>query len=136
MEKININGKEFTAEELNKLIEQSKKEKKDWKRPNAFISTERGCIALGLPDLTNDQRNKHILHFQLQSYADYHNEEWKADWNNDGQEKFGIEHFSTIFEVQVKRGYNDFIFGISVKSQEIAKAMLEEFKDELEIYLK
>lgn len=137
MEKININGKEFTAEELNKLIEEAKKPK--FKRNAVTQSIYLGADVKTLEfktEISSVFSDKAILMYHMQQFADEHNGDWVADWEDLDQEKWGVEHYGGGFEVDWYRVSYYFLFGISVKSKKIAKAMLEEFKDELEIYLK
>ena len=75
---------------------------------------------------------------EMHAFAHARNEGWIADWRGVSQKKFGI-FYSTYkgFEVNQRSFYNEFIFGISVKSMEIADEMFEEFGERIaEVYNK
>mgnify|MGYP005986917539 CR=1 FL=1 len=115
---IKLNG-EYTEEQLLQIIEDNKK---------AWLDCQLNAEDVRL------YRAKEDLMFGMIKFAKFHNEGWKADWKDSNQLKFGLQ-YSETFYFDVFYGHNPFLFGISVKTKEIAKKMLEEFKEELEIYL-
>lgn len=140
---------DYTIGELKELI--AKKEKKDWKKQ----SLGQYRILLCDDGIYRYSRHKHTYNFsytkesdaelfakkmdlmnRMNLFALIHNEGWKADWEGARQKKWGIGHNEdSCFIIEEHNDYNMFLFGISVKSEEIAESMLEEFKDELNIYL-
>lgn len=138
---------DYTIGELKELI--AKKEKKDWKeqaKGEYYVAQKvNGHYEISVCDLVTDfsyknekeakiAAKKMDLMNRMNLFALIHNEGWKADWE-DYKFKWGLAYYSGGTEVDYSTRGNNFLFGISVKSEEIAKAMLEEFKDELDIYL-
>lgn len=79
---------------------------------------------------------KVILMYQMHAFAHARNEGWVPDWNDGKVGKFGILYNAyDEFEVLGSFWCNYFVFGISVKSMEIAVEMFEEFGERIkEIY--
>lgn len=71
------------------------------------------------------------LMIEMWHFANVHNNGWKPNWNNDSK-KYGVEKVHKGVGIESQGGYNSFVFGIAVKSIEIANKMLEEFKDKIE----
>ncbi len=69
---------------------------------------------------------------EMHAFAHVKNEGWVANWGDEYSPKFGIVHnIHKGFTGNYSWGCNDFIFGISVKSIEIAAEMLEEFGERI-----
>ena len=147
MKTININGKDFTIDELNELIAQKEKESwRDgfkgqwqpylysdggWKPHKMFKEVENRYKTREEAEL----RAKQIALFcDMKEWAKIHNEYWIPDWNNYNQKKWGIEFLKENFDVTELRTYNVFVYGVVVKSKELAEQMLEEFRDRLYLY--
>lgn len=116
---------DYTIGELKEIIQQ--REQKQWSRKKVEFYYSY--------DFSTTLLEKITLIIHMQSFADYHNDGWKADWCNNDQKKWGISSGRYRFTTDYDYVYNSFLFGISVKSEEIAEAMFEEFGEELEIYL-
>lgn len=78
-------------------------------------------------------KEKMLLMQEMLAFAHVRNEGWEANWR-EGVGKYGIIMIED--EVTVERYYitNSFIFGISVKSKEIAEEMLAIFGERIEKY--
>lgn len=92
---------------------------------------------------------KCTLMLEMHQFAYYNNDGWIPDWSTHRQDKFGIRHSTEIvFSQPTTEGFtvyhynnrnsenatlhkNYFIFGISVKSRELAEKMLVEFGDRI-----
>lgn len=70
---------------------------------------------------------------QMHAFAHVRNEGWVPDWDNGDQKKWGI-FYDALGRLQVYYNTwgNDFIFGLSVKSREIADEMAKEFGERIE----
>ena len=82
-------------------------------------------------------KEKMLLMQEMLAFAHVRNEGWTAHWEEDDQEKWGIIHdeiVSTKFEVIQGWLSNSFIFGITVKSREIAKEMFFIFGERVKKY--
>ena len=147
MSKININGKDFTVEELNALIEEAKKPKfVNEGKYHLQISTDgnwheryyAGNWKWKNHYQTQEEAERHTKYFQLFTdlyfFAKEHNDGWIPYWSDDNQIKWGIE-ISKNIEIYETFVYPSFLFGISFKSKEIAEKALEQFKDRLTDYL-
>ncbi len=76
--------------------------------------------------------NKVMLMQEMHQFAYVKNEGWLPDWADLSEEKFGILYSAYVgLEVECTMGCNYFIFGISVKSREIAGEMFEEFGERI-----
>lgn len=146
---------DYTIGELKEIIQQ-REQKKDWKEKakGTYCITHYGNGSIGAYnasykkyDFTYKKESdaelfakKVDLFNRMNLFALIHNKnsngtQWVADWKDDAQTKFGIVYYREL-QTDYQNRANLFVFGIPVKSREIANAMLEEFKDELEIYLK
>lgn len=78
-------------------------------------------------------KEKILLMQEMHAFAHAMNDGWLPNWNDVSQKKHGIayERNSSIIEF---KHYNYFIFGIAVKSEEIAEQMLKEFGERIEKY--
>ena len=77
--------------------------------------------------------NKMQLMQEMHSFAYVKNEGWIADWRDGRKNKFGILYNAhDEFEVRSIEWCNYFVFGVSVKSREIAEEMFEEFGGRIE----
>lgn len=155
MKKIKINGQEFTIEQLNELIEQAK-EPQHWTEKLVQPIEEEYCYIEDDMDKCfhickrkySDRKPQHAfkteeqaqivaekctLMVEMHNFAHAMNDGWIPDWDNLKETKFGLG-FTGGFQITNSNYYNYFLFGIAVKSQEIAEKMLKEFKDRLEIY--
>ena len=81
-------------------------------------------------------KEKILLMQEMHAFAHARNEGWVPDWNDGKVGKFGILYNAyDEFEVLGSFWCNYFVFGISVKSMEIAVEMFEEFGERIkEIY--
>jgi hypothetical protein len=71
------------------------------------------------------------LMVEMQNFAAVHNEGWKPNWSI-GISKWGIAHNEDdSFIEEDYTTYNCFVFGITVKTKEIAEKMLEEFEERI-----
>jgi hypothetical protein len=76
---------------------------------------------------------KALLMADMMHFAYVRNEGWVPNWGDDEQDKYGLsignnrEIYSISYCV-----YNCFLFGIAVKSEKIAREMLEEFGKRIE----
>ena len=76
---------------------------------------------------------KTLLMADMMHFAYVRNEGWMPNWGNLSEEKFGVLYSAYEgLEVERTMGCNYFIFGIAVKSKEIAQEMLEEFGERIE----
>ena len=70
---------------------------------------------------------------EMYAFAHVKNEGWIADWRDGSVNKFGIAYNSCSgFITKPDSDCNLFIFGVSVKSMEIADEMFEEFGERIE----
>lgn len=83
-------------------------------------------------------KDKMILMQEMHAFAHVKNEGWIADWGGWSDKKFGILYTTYGgFGEGSSVVCNDFVFGISVKSEEIAQEMFEEFGERIaEVYNK
>lgn len=67
------------------------------------------------------------------AFAHVMNDGWKPDWESAFQVKFkyGIKFIENALVIGDYLTFNGFIFGIAVKSKEIAEQMLEKFGDRI-----
>ncbi len=79
-------------------------------------------------------KEKLLLIQEMLAFAHAMNEGWELDWNNYRQAKYGIRLHQQELFTDVLTEYNNFVFGITVKTREIAKQMLEEFSDRIKQY--
>ena len=70
---------------------------------------------------------------EMHNYAHAVNDGWIPDWLTLKQTKFGLTSHTCVIQTSVYNCLaNDFLFGISVKSEELVKQMLKEFGPRLE----
>ena len=85
-------------------------------------------------------KEKMLLMQEMLAFAHVRNEGKNPDWDDDNELKHGILHngFNEFnineFKVGESYYYNYFVFGISVKSEEIAEEMFEIFGERIEKY--
>lgn len=80
-------------------------------------------------------KEKMLLMQEMFAFAHVRNEGWVTDWNNSNQKKYGVlKRNLGIIEVDYFYHVNHFVFGIAVKSQEIAEEMLSIFGERIEKY--
>lgn len=77
-------------------------------------------------------KEKMLLMQEMYAFAHVRNEGWLPDWENGKQLKYGITRERYRLEVGCYRGVNLVVFGIVVKSEEIAEEMLEIFGERIE----
>ena len=76
-------------------------------------------------------KEKMLLIQEMYAFAHVKNEGWMPDWGNVGQVKHGIIQRDEI-ETDWFTFVNSFVFGVAVKSIEIAEEMLLEFGERIE----
>ena len=76
--------------------------------------------------------NKMLLMQEMYAFAHVKNEGWIPDWGDCETKKWGLIT-DTVEGIYLYSyfNFNPFIFGIAVKSEEIAQEMLEEFGDRI-----
>lgn len=117
----NINEKITKLEkELKELKESIKLEK--WQDKLVQPKEQAGLV-----------KEKMLLMQEILAFAHVRNEGWEADWR-DGGGKYGIVMVEDEITVKYYISVNSFIFGILVKSKEIAEEMLAIFGERIEKY--
>ena len=123
------------AEAFLKIHENIVREiKEDIVKLEEFINKKDDWKSVEVPDKWHQlYLEKITLMADMMRFAYIKNEGWVPDWENDEKEKFGltISIYYGIYSGSYY-GYNSFIFGIAVKSEEIAQEMLEEFGERIE----
>ena len=121
------NGVRELKEDIKEL-EAIINKKEDW-RDKIYFSTSQQKKLLDA---------KIVLMQEMHAFAHARNEGWVANWGDEYAAKFGIAYNSCIgFRTKPDSDCNRFIFGISVKSMEIADEMFKEFGERIaEIYNK
>ena len=76
--------------------------------------------------------DKMTLMQEMHAFAHAKNEGWKPDWEDRGERKHGINYVTYKFYTTHYYLNNLLVFGVAVKSEEIAEEMLEEFRYRLE----
>ena len=79
-------------------------------------------------------KEKMLLMQEMLAFAHVKNEGWKPDWKNGYKAKYGITISKDIADVDSWIYANGVVFGITVKSKEIAKEMLSIFGERIEKY--
>lgn len=77
-------------------------------------------------------KNKILLMQEMHAFAHVKNEGWMPDWQDEEQVKYGILQKLGGIGVDWFTWANPFVFGVAVKSQEIAEEMFEEFVERIE----
>ena len=82
--------------------------------------------------------NKVTLMQEMHQFAHVRNEGWLPDWESSHQTKWGLIYGGFVrLYLDNKYTSNNCIFGVAVKSREIAQEMLEEFGERIsEVYNK
>jgi hypothetical protein len=70
---------------------------------------------------------------RVRAFAKAVNGDWKPDWDDMKQEKYGIIYDECEIDVEYRHFSNEFVHQISFKSEELAAKALELFKPEWEI---
>ena len=68
---------------------------------------------------------------EMHAFAHVKNEGWMPDWGDDDESKWGIAIYENKCLIENFYDVNYFIFGIAVKSREIAEEMLAEFGERI-----
>lgn len=121
----------IVSEEHEKAI---KEIKEDIKKLKAIINKKDNWRLVEVPDRWHELfEEKASLMADMMHFAYVRNEGWVPDWGDNEQDKYGLSigNNREIYSVSYC-SYNCFLFGIAVKSQEIAKEMLEEFGKRIE----
>lgn len=79
-------------------------------------------------------REKCDLLVEMSNFAFVKNSNWKVDWNNKEQKKYGIILKDGVANVNENDIFNLYIFGIALKNRVLALEMLDEFKIKIEKY--
>jgi hypothetical protein len=69
---------------------------------------------------------------EMHAFAHVRNKGWMPDWQDEGQVKYGVIQIGDVIGVERFTRANPFIFGVTVKSKEIAEEMLKEFRERIE----
>lgn len=77
-------------------------------------------------------KEKMLLMQEMHAFAHVRNQGWMPDWRNVGQVKHGIVQNGNDAEVDWFTHANFFVFGVVVKSKEIAEEMLDIFGERIE----
>jgi len=70
---------------------------------------------------------------KVRAFAKAVNGDWKADFTDTAQEKYGIIYNENVFEAKFRRTSNEFVHQIAFPNKELAAKALELFRPELEI---
>jgi len=70
---------------------------------------------------------------RVRAFAKAVNGEWKADWIDTDQEKYGIIYNENTYDARFRRTSNEFIHQIAFPTEELAAKALELFRDEWQI---
>ncbi|MDD4437953.1 MAG: hypothetical protein PHS04_07975 [Tissierellia bacterium] len=99
-----------------------------------FINKKDDWRLVEVPDIWQAlYEEKALLMADMMHFAYARNKGWVPDWGSRCKEKFGIVHEKYgVFKARCRMSYNSFVFGVSVKSEEIAKEMLKEFGKRIE----
>lgn len=77
-------------------------------------------------------KEKILLMQEMQAFAHVRNEGWMPDWQDEGQKRYGIALEGDKIQLFRLTYVNSFVFGVTVKSREIAEEMLEIFGERIE----
>ena len=126
---------EILSEENEKAI---KEIKEDIEKLKAIINKKDNWRLVEAPDSWQAlYEEKALLMADMMHFAYVRNEGWMPDWGDDDESKWGIAIYENKCLIENFYDVNYFIFGIAVKSQEIAEEMLAEFGERIkEIYNK
>lgn len=113
--------------------------KEDIKKLKAIINKKDNWRFVEVPDKWQElYEEKALLMEDMMHFAYIKNEGWVPNWGDDEQDKYGLSigNNREIYSISYHT-YNCFLFGIAVKSGEIAREMLVEFGGRIkEIYNK
>jgi hypothetical protein len=70
---------------------------------------------------------------RVRAFAKAVNGEWKADWIDTDQDKYGIIYNENTYDARFRRTSNEFVHQISFPTEELAAKALELFRDEWQI---
>jgi hypothetical protein len=70
---------------------------------------------------------------RVRAFAKAVNGDWKADWIDTDQEKYGIIYNENTYDARFRRTSNEFIHQIAFPTEELAAKALELFRPEWEI---
>lgn len=108
--------------------------KEDIKKLKAIINKKDSWRSVRVSDSWEElYEEKALLMADMMHFAYVRNEGWVPNWGDNEQDKYGLsignnrEIYSISYCV-----YNCFLFGIAVKSEKIAREMLEEFGKRIE----
>ena len=120
----------YTIQMRNAIYTVVKGELEDVKPEHAFKTEEQAELV----------KEKMLLMQEMLAFAHVKNEGENPDCDDDNELKYGILHNGfnefeiNYFKVGESYYYNVFVFGITVKSEEIAEEMFEIFGDRIEKY--
>jgi hypothetical protein len=108
--------------------------REDIEKLKAIINKKDDWKLVEVPDRWQElYEEKALLMADMMYFAYVKNEGWVPNWGDDEQDKYGLsignnrEIYSISYCV-----HNCFLFGIAVKSEKIARKMLEEFGKRIE----
>ncbi len=128
--KIDLRVAEILSEEHEKAI---KEIKEDIEKLKAIINKKDSWRSVRVSDSWEElYEEKALLMADMMHFAYVRNEGWMPDWGDDDESKWGIAIYENKCLIENFYDVNYFIFGIAVKSKEIAKEMLEEFGKRIE----
>ena len=101
------------------------------------VSKNSGCLrkpehSFRTADQAELVKDKMLLMQEMHAFAHVRNEGWVPDWGDYSENKYGLYAIYAEVGCSYNRCHNDAVFGIAVKSEEIAKEMLEEFGERIE----
>ena len=116
---------QICKDDMERWIEESKRLQK-------IINKKDDWRLVEVPDRWQElYEEKALLMADMMHFAHARNEGWVPDWA-DEEAKWGLarefEHVISDYTFY----HNEFVFGVSVKSEEIAQEMLEEFGERVE----
>lgn len=107
--------------------------KEDIEKLKAIINKKDNWRLVEVPDnLQELYREKAYLMADMMRFVYAKNEGWMPDWGDDDEPKWGIAIYENKCLIENFYDVNYFIFGIAVKSKEIAEEMLKEFGKRIE----
>jgi hypothetical protein len=102
--------------------------REDIEKLKAIINKKDDWKLVEVPDnLQELYREKAYLMADMMRFVYAKNEGWMPDWGDDDESKWGIAIYENKCLIENFYDVNYFIFGIAVKSEEIAQEMLAEF---------
>jgi hypothetical protein len=123
MAKIKVNGVMITLtdEQLHMIDEQRRQPK--WDRDEALADK-----------IDDNDRLIYRVMFLMRSWAKFHNEldGFVPDWADYNHKKWGVIILGVTYVIDYNYAYNQFLFCISVSSEQRSTQMLAEFIEDLE----